>query len=245
MTDKNTFVREPALPLLLQQIEQGSIEINEENTPFIKINEKKVQRVNIVGIVVQKELIGSITNLIVDDGTGKIIVRSFEEIKGLNTTEVGTVLRIIGKIRIFNSEKYVSPEIIKPTPAEWVKYQHKLLQEFITISKNDKTVIEEIEIIKDPAIEGPIKTQVTVPPLPSLKNEKKVNLETNILVGEETPTLPFEKIAVLIKKLDSGPGALIEEIIEQSTMEDTEKIIEKMLENGEIFQNQPGKVKVL
>ena len=223
MTDKKTFMREPAIPTLLQQIEQGSIEVNEENTPFIKINERKVQRINVVGVVVQKELVGTITNLVIDDGTGKIIVRSFEEIKNLSAAKIGTPLRVIGKIRIFNSEKYLSPEIIKFISPEWIKFQHKLLNKFIK-------KIEPEESFEP-------KEEKKVSPNPSLEEPTSVE--------EETITLPFEKIVILIKKLDQGNGALIEEIIEKSTLENTEKIIEKMLEKGEIFQNQPGKIKVL
>ena len=63
------------------------------------------------------------------------------------------------------------------------------------------------------------------------------------MVGEEI--LPAEKMMSLIKELDRGQGVLIEELIEKSPLKETELLITKMLENGEIFQNAPGKVKIL
>ena len=38
---------------------------------------------------------------------------------------------------------------------------------------------------------------------------------------------------------------MIEELISKSMLNDTEQLIEKMLENGDIYQNLPGKIKVL
>ena len=38
---------------------------------------------------------------------------------------------------------------------------------------------------------------------------------------------------------------MMEEIISKSPLNNTEQLLEKMLESGEIFQNSPGKVKVL
>ena len=50
---------------------------------------------------------------------------------------------------------------------------------------------------------------------------------------------------VLIKNLDTGEGAGIEELIEKSPLEQTEELLERMMKNGDVFQNMPGRVKVL
>jgi len=61
----------------------------------------------------------------------------------------------------------------------------------------------------------------------------------------EEEVLPVEKVMNLIKELDKGQGVLIEELIERSPLKETEVLLTKMLEKGEIFQNAPGKVKML
>ncbi|MBT3465494.1 hypothetical protein HN451_10975, partial [archaeon] len=83
-------------------------------------------------------------------------------------------------------------------------------------------------------------------------SEKKVEKVENVDVEddeivdvEENVLLPVQKIINLIKELDPGEGVMIEELISKSMLNDTEKLIEKMLEAGDIYQNLPGKVKVL
>ena len=75
------------------------------------------------------------------------------------------------------------------------------------------------------------------------KQEIKKEKEVDSLNVEED--LPIQKIIHLITELDKGDGVFIEEIIEKSTLNETEKLIQNMLENGDIFQNYPGKIKVL
>ena len=61
----------------------------------------------------------------------------------------------------------------------------------------------------------------------------------------ETVGLPFQRILGIIKELDNGDGARIDDIIEKSPLKETEDLLQKMLEKGEIFQITSGKVKVL
>ena len=86
---------------------------------------------------------------------------------------------------------------------------------------------------------------------------KTISAQSNIIPNvedfskkEEGPLskddlLPTEKIMILISELDTGDGVAIDEIIEKSTIVDVEDIIERLIKNGEVFNNLPGKVKVL
>ncbi len=71
--------------------------------------------------------------------------------------------------------------------------------------------------------------------------------QTAGIVSEEVvmPDLPRAKISSLIRTLDHGDGAPLEEVLAQSELKDSEKWIEKMLQEGNIFQNSPGKIKIL
>ena len=80
------------------------------------------------------------------------------------------------------------------------------------------------------------------------KTESDTKVETQLneeVKKEEEYDSDNKKIIELIKSLDSGDGALIEEIKEKSQINQIDEIIDKMLKEGEIFQNLPGKVKVL
>ncbi len=189
----------------------------------------KIKRANLMGIMVSKEN-GS---CIVDDGTGKIIVRDFN--KSINA-DVGELIIVIGKPRQFGQEVFLNNEIIKKIEnKKWVEFRKKQLlsrvkekieipSDYLDDTKNSKSeiVIKEEEIFETP------KT-------PS----KQISLNENKNTGKA------EKLIELIETLDKGPGANIEDVISTSEIEDAETIIKSLTEEGEIFQVKPGKLKVM
>jgi len=187
-------------------------EQGEEQNYILTNTKEKITRITIVGIIVTKELVGTVTNILLDDGTDKIILRCFEYTKTIDTLHIGDPLLVIGKVREFNDEKYLAPEIIKKIDPLWLKVW--------SIERGGKN-------------------------LDSIKYEHQVDIKENHIENSQPPILPFEKILHLIKKQDKGEGVAIEQVIQESTIENTEEIIEKLLEKGDIFQNSPGKVKVL
>ena len=56
---------------------------------------------------------------------------------------------------------------------------------------------------------------------------------------------PAETILGLIRKLDSGKGANVDLVVRESRIETAEKLINSLLEEGEIFEIRPGMLKVL
>ena len=118
---------------------------------------------------------------------------------------------------------------------------------------------EEIVVEKEPVVAITNKVQETkklvveaITEKEIVKNKKEEIIEKEDNTEEEISDnvkedilLPIEKIKKIIEEMDTGDGVLIEEIISKSPLNDTEEVIEKMLEAGDIFQNLPGKVKVL
>lgn len=54
-----------------------------------------------------------------------------------------------------------------------------------------------------------------------------------------------ERIIMVIRQLDTGDGAPIEQVVVMSKIPEAEEIIEQLLLHGDIFELRPGKVKVL
>lgn len=227
--------KQVAVKIPLKIIHQGEYIIEKEQEPnYLKLGEEfKIYRVNVIAVIINKEKIGMITNLLLDDGTDKITARIFEESKAIRTGEVGDVVQAIGRVRLYNEEKYISPEIIKKIEPLWLKTRNEELK------KADWVFLEQKEINK---AENQISVKLN-------SNQEIVSQELKAKPMEEQVTedveLPYEKLVKLIKELDKGPGVFIEEIIEKSPLDDTEQIIQRLLEKGDIFQNQPGRVKVL
>lgn len=213
--NNTNFTRANAIKVPIQAVLRGTyIQEKEQNPNYLQIENEKIVRLNIIATVVYKEEVGSMTTVLLDDATGRIIIRFFEESMVAREIGIGEVVLVIGKVRVYNQEKYISPEIVKRVDSMWLK-------------------VRALELNENPLT----------------KNYMLGNVREDVFTEEEVEInnelLPFEKIIFLIKELDKGEGVLIEEIIDKSPLEGTEQWIEKMLERGDIFQNQPGKVKVL
>lgn len=129
--------------------------------------------------------------------------------------EIGDIVLIIGKPREYNDEKYIVPEIVKKIENEG----------WIEFRKKQLKQIKPNNI-------------------PEPKIEKKVEVAQNTSIEEEISS-DTQTIYDLVKKLDPGEGADIEEIIQKSNITNTENIINSLLKEGEIFEIRPGKIKVL
>lgn len=206
-----TFQRHCAIKVSIKELVDGTYVTEQENNPnYLRTAAGQIlYRVNVVGIILEKKEQGSITTFTLDDGTGTIAARCFEENKNVNVLKIGEAVLLIGKVRMYNQEKYLSPEIIRKISSSWLKVRA------LEIKKN----MENSTPISSPLEEG--------------------------VIEKENRELPLEKLTKLIKELDQGGGAMIEEVISKSHVEGAERWIELMLEKGEIFQNLPGKIKIL
>lgn len=212
MTEINKYKRHTAIKISIKNILSCKFHQGSDMSPsYIQSSIKNpIYRVNIIGILLSKN---DNTTLLLDDCTGTILIRSFEENKNLENINPGESIIVIGKVREFNNEKYIAPEIIQKIDPLWMKFRLYELKDEIIVEQEEKEIINETP-----------------------KEDKIINNN----VQEE---LPFQKISNLINKHDDGNGALIEVILEK--MPESKELIDKMLENGDIFQNLPGRVKLL
>lgn len=214
------LLRHTAVKLNIRDVLSASyVQEGEQNLNYLETSwGDKVVRLNLVGIILSMEKMGYVTNLLIDDGTGIITLKLFEE-SALNFS-VGDTLLIVGKVRMFNQEKYISPEILRKVTTAWLKVRMIELKNRV-IPVNSYSSEKNTPLAQTPDDSG-----------------KEVK-------NEEISELPGEKVIGLIRAMDEGNGVMIEDIIEKSPLKDTERILQKMLEQGVIFQVMPGKVKVL
>lgn len=111
---------------------------------YFLINNIKVSRVNLIGVVINKTQ--DLTPfIIIDDGTSTIMIKSFEEdlIKPLN---IGEIVFVVGRARRFMDENYIVAEIIKTVNEKALILRKKELyyDYLVTLSKHKKPEKEEI-----------------------------------------------------------------------------------------------------
>ena len=200
--EQKTFQkRQIAYKIRISDILNSNFAKDELSAGYIKLNDINISRVNIIGTLVYKSEGQSYASSIIDDASGKVSLRSFNNIGAFSKIDVGDVILVIGKIREFNNEKYIMPETLKKTEIGWMNVRNLELKNNKIVDENKKS--EEIIVDND------------------------------------------DEIYSLIKNLDKGDGVSFEDIIKNSAASKAEIIITRLLENGDVFEIKPGKLKVL
>lgn len=229
----------------------------EPNYILTKYN-TRVSRANILGITVSGLDDQAGGSFVVDDGSEKITIRSFEKITV--PVKTGDIVLVIGRPREFANEIYIMPEIIKKIESPgWLEHRKieleslykdletidlpaaspKISKELQTPKYSAETVVEEETIAQE--------TSKQTPPVnsPSVKivDEEQDNEPPK---AKDTKN-PFDAIMEIIKNLDKGEGADVDVVIKESGLasEKAENIINNLLMDGEAFEMRPGKIKLL
>ncbi len=208
--EEQKFKRNIAYKLRIGDILLGKPIMNQEKFQFLELGNKKIVRVNIIGNIVDKyQSEGEKKYLFftLDDGSGQMHLKTFgDELEKFKEVQQGETVLVIGIIRNWNNETYVSPEIIKEQNPKYLLVRKlELEKQRLESSDNKPLAKEQIKALKDRILD-------------KIKNSEKDG-------GAET-----EKIIAEIRDASS-------EIIQQE--------IQKLLEEGIIFEPRPGKVRYL
>src|SRR3989338_6517993 len=116
------------------------------------LNGMNISRVNIVATLIYKSEDLNYDSAIIDDGGGRILVRGFEKSNIFSNVDVGDVVLVVGKIRDFNNERYITPEILKKVEnAGWMNVRKlELINKEVIIENTAKSkengLIEDIKL---------------------------------------------------------------------------------------------------
>ena len=190
---------------------------------YIDAGDKKVSRANIIGIVIAVVEEASFKNILVDDGSGRISLRMFEN-RDVDAS-LGDVVLVIGRPREFGGERYIVPEIIRKIDQKWFAVRKKELE-----SDSPSLPVEETVVESPSSVSGS----------PASTVEESVDDP-----ADGAGSSPVDRLLTLIKRLDSGSGALFDDVARESKLQNCEEYINRLLELGEIFEVKPGRFKVL
>lgn len=172
---------------------------------FLELGDKKIVRVNLVGNIIEKYNSSGekkYSFLTIDDGSGQIKLKSFgDDIDKLENLNQGQTIIVIGTLRQFNNEVYISPEIVKLQEPKYLLVRKLEIEKSIpvTINQNNNGAIRD-KILED---------------IKNSESEGGIFIDKIILSHRETSS----------------------DIINQE--------IQKLLEEGIIFEPRPGKVRYL
>jgi len=138
------FKRHIAYKLRAGDILSGKIILDGERFKFLELDNKQVVRINLIANVVDKFIQDDekkYGNLTLDDATGQIKIKAFgDDIEKLKEYIQGDTIQIIGLLRSWNNEVYITPEIIKKRVPQY------LLLRKLEIEKNKPKMPEKSEL---------------------------------------------------------------------------------------------------
>ena len=212
MPEEQQFKRHIAYKLRIGNILIGKPVVNEERFSFLEFGDKKIVRINVLGNIVDKYESGERRDegrkymfLTLDDGSGQIRLKIFgDDYEKFKHVVQGQTVVVIGVLRNWNNETYISPEIIREMDPRYL-------------------LVRKLEIEKDKTI-----------------NARPVEKEQIVAIKD--------KILELIKNSEENNGIEVDEIT-QKFHETPQTIInqeiQKLLEEGIVFEPRPGKIRWL
>jgi RPA family protein len=118
---------------------------------IITTDGRQINRINLIATVVSKPIEEGLSyqSIILDDGTGRISIRNFEQNDLFNNIEIGDIILLIGRPREYGNEIYILPETLKKVQDKaWIKVRELELKNNRLIKKiEDKT--EPKEVVED------------------------------------------------------------------------------------------------
>jgi RPA family protein len=178
------------------------------NPNYIELNGEKISRVRILATVIDKFLSedGNYGTITLDDGTDTIRAKAFQDLRIIEPVEKGDIIDLIGKIREYNEERYIQPEII------------------VKVADPNFEVLRKLELKK-------IKISVAAPPQKAEENHKNapepkfIEKEPSEKVSEEPQKVITEPQKELVKELMNGEAPVETEdyLAKEDKSEKTEK----------------------
>ena len=200
---------------------KGNYTKSEGWTPsFVEFEGEKYSRVAVVGSVVSKFTSedGNYAAVTIDDGTETIRIKAFgPDVQKLSNVSVGTLVRCFGKVRQWSDEIYLAPEIVR------------------VLDDPNWLLVHKIQLGKPAGAVTPEESKPQVPEQIAVEQLKSDAADVQ------------KKVLILIKELDSGIGAEMDEVAEKSGLsgEEARNILYGLLKAGDIYEPKKGRLKVL
>ena len=244
--------RYPAVPLKIKYILEGRYVPNEGFTSFLVTNfGMPVSRTHVLGTVtnVYETDDKKYAFIVIDDGTGNIRSKSFQDITIFENIKVGDIVDLIGRIREYNDERYIAPELLtKLNDTNMISYRNveiaKILKEWKNRMKFIKEKLKENFDLNE-AIEKYKMSEEEIKLIVSfLENGNEEEKEE---VEEVDIKVIKNEILKKLEELDDGEGVDYSKILESMDLPEStiENALNELLSEGSCYEPRAGKIKAL
>lgn len=212
---------------------------------------RRLSRVRILGLVVDKfeSEDGKYAAMTLDDGTETLRCKAFVNVKMFDVATKGDLVDVTGKVREYQGEIYVAPEIVRKVSSDWETLRMLELKKIWAAQRKVVAKVRELQ--------GQVADTTELKAL-----AKKFKLdpedvdgileaqESNMIAEEQKITASGEvkeKVLKLIESLDTGTGADYSDILKQSGLSEAkvDAAVQELLESGVCFEPKAGRIKKL
>ncbi|MCK4531910.1 MAG: hypothetical protein KAT94_03510 [Candidatus Aenigmarchaeota archaeon] len=227
--------RQTAKKVHVWDIMNGSFVRKEGLEPsFVKTKQgEEISRAHILGTVTSKFIAedGNYASVTIDDGSDTIRLKVFKTTKPLDSLELGDVVDVIGKVREYEGETYVIPEVARKIENPNFELLRRL--ELIYKERGIKKAKDFVEKNKG---KDPEETEK------GLEKQSVDIFLTGEGDGKEKSVLKKE----ILQAIESSPeGIVYSELTKRVKAKETdlESAIDELLNDGICYEPSPGKIR--
>lgn len=186
----------------------------------------------------------------IDDGSGVIRVKAFQDTRALSKIKRGDIVDVVGKIREYNKERYLVPELIRVVtdPNEEILRKLQIMRFYDAWAKKKSAVLsvaattEKIDGSSGSVAGVPVDDAAAILKAKQLKENKE---EDKIQAKDNSSVRAL--ILKIIGEIDKGEGATYNEIITASGLPVSviENGLNELLSEGSCYEPRPGKIKII
>jgi uncharacterized protein len=211
---------------------------------------RRLSRIRIFGLVVDKftspdDRYASVT---LDDSTDTVRCKTFVNTKMFDGFGGGDIVDVFGKLREYNGEVYMVPEILKKVPPNFETLRLLELEKLMRDQRDKIKKIRELQKQTSDAneLKAVVKQFMSIEDAEGILEAQDViedTVEEKVISSAEMKS----KILNLIETLDKGQGADYQDILKKSGLpeNDVDFSIQDLLESGVCYEPIAGKIKKL
>src|SRR3989344_8960239 len=214
--------RQVAYKVWISDLHNGKYvkEDGEWDPNYLLVRDKKISRVNIIATVVDKLIhdgaqYGTVE---LDDGSGKISVKAWrEDVSIFSKVKLGDLVLFLGRVKEFNNEIYLTPEIVNSLDnLAWAKIRK----------------LELLKIYGEPTVNTALDKDIA--------NSQQIEKPMEQTASESNR----QKILRIVASKD---GIGYDELINESGLNETEvkRIVLELVKEGEVYQPRAGVIKAI
>jgi len=203
---------------------------------------ENISRAHVIGTVVSvfKSDDGNFVSVTIDDGSDTMRLKAFNETEVIEKLEEGSIVDVVGKVREYNGENYLIPEVARKVEDPNFELMRRL--EFLQKERGEggsKEPETEQKSIPQPKENKP-------PADEKGEESQKESSKESVKEGDEPP----QEKAMLKKRVlefieTQKEGVVYSEICGKVQAEEAEleSVIDELLNEGICYEPSPGKIK--